>query len=369
MKKRVIAITISLVIIIAAFAIVKALPTGKSSGNVNEEIKPTLIEVMFPAKGDVAYHISSTGKIEATERVEIFSEVDGVLLSSARVFKPGKTYKKGETMLQIEVDEFKMTLLSQKSEFITLLTSILPDLKSDYPDSYQTWREYALALDVNKPLPKLPEPKGSQENFFLSGRSVYSTFYNIQSSEERLKKYTITAPYSGIVTATMVEAGKAVRTGTQLGTFINPSKYDLEVTIPLTAMKDVKIGTQAELSSSELDGSWTGKVTRISGDIDEMSQSVKVYIQTSGNDLKEGMYLTANIAMSSIPNSYSLPRKMLNDKDEVFVVENNKLKLKKVNVLMRQGDVAIVEGIDDTQAVMSTVIKNAHDGMPVSIKN
>lgn len=367
MKKKIVAIAISVSIVLAAFALVKVLPSGINTEDVVENVKPALIEVIYPKQGDIAYNLSSTGKIVAAERFEIFSQVDGVLLPLAKVFKVGKTYKKGEKMLEIEVDEFKMTLLAQKSDFITLLTSVLPDLKSDYPDSYEDWREYALSLDVYKPLPKLPKPNGEQEKFFLSGHGIFSSFYHIQSSEERLKKYTIRAPYDGIVTSTKVEAGKAVKSGSELGQFINTTYYDLEVTIPISAMKDIAIGTKANLSSTELSGEWKGKVTRVSGDIDELSQSVRVFIRTSGQHLKEGMYLTAKIAMPAISNAFSLPRKMVNDNNEVFVVNEHALQLKKVYVLMRQGDMAIVQGLSSSEAVLSTVIKNAYEGMPVRV--
>ena len=367
MKKKIIAIGVSIGIVLAAFAIVKALPSGENETPISVKAKAIGVEVIHPEQSDIAYQISSTGKIVAAERFEIFAQVDGQLLSSAKKFKEGKTYNKGEVMLEIEADEFEKTLLAKKSDFITLLTSVLPDLKSDYPDSYQQWRQYALNLDVKSPLPEMPEAKDSQEKFFLSGRGVYSSFYNIQSNEERFEKYVIRAPFNGIVTSTMVEAGKAIRTGTELGQFINPNLYDLEITIPVSAMKDIEVGKQATLHSSEINGTWTGRVTRISGSIDELSQSVKVFIRTTGSNLREGMFLTADLAVSPIENSYNIPRKMLNDNDELYVVENNILKLKKVNVLIRQGDNALVQGISAQDAILQTVIKNAHQGMAVEI--
>ncbi|MGQ1784398.1 efflux RND transporter periplasmic adaptor subunit [Saccharicrinis sp. GN24d3] len=367
MKKRLIAIGTSILIIALAFFIVKALPAKSASSENVLVAKAALVNVIYPEVGDVDYELTSTGKLTATERFEIFSQTDGQLLESAKVFKEGKTYRKGEVMLAVDVEEFKMTLLSQKSNFVTLITSVLPDLKSDYPEAYDSWKAYVLKLDVNQKLPAMPTSNNDQEKFYLSGKGIYANYYTIQSSEERFSKYTIRAPYNGIVTSSKVEAGKAVRQGTEMGVFINPSQYDLEVMLPLSAITDIKIGTETELTSSEINGTWKGKVIRIGGDIVELSQSVKVFIRTSGQNLKEGMFLTAHIGLSPFKNAMSLPRKMVDDNNQVFVVKNGKLKHQVVNVLTRQGDIAIVEGLKSNAPVLSTVIKNAYDGMPVSI--
>jgi len=368
MKRRIIAIGLSIAIIIAAILIVKALSSGKKkAGDNNAKVKATLIQVVKPAIEDVSYELEATGKLIASERLQIFSQVEGQLLNSANLFRPGKTYRKGETMLQVDVEEFRMTLLAQKSDFITSITSILPDLKSDYPNSYNAWKEYVLNLDLQKPLADLPKSETTQEKFFLAGKGILTSYYSIQSAQEKLNKYTITAPYSGIVTESTAEAGKAVRSGTELGVFINPNKFELEITLPLSSMDEVKVGTVATIHSSEIKGNWQGKVIRIGGDIDEQSQSVIVYIGVSGEHLKEGMFLTASISMSPFENAMSVQRKMLSDDNKIFVMEDGVLRHKQVEVLMKQGDKAIIKGLSADAQIMKTVIKSAYEGMPVRI--
>ncbi len=369
MKKRLIALLISMAIIVCAIFIVKLLKSNKNQ-NINSTTQKSvpLVEVITPASNNINYQHTATGKLLAKNRFEIFSQVDGQLTQSANWFKPGKHYDKNETLLKIDQQEYKMTLLSQKSEFITALTSILPDLKSDFPSIFDTWKEYALALDVEAPLNKIPEAQTSKEKFYLSGKGIYSKYYSIKSSEEKLAKYTIRAPFDGVVISSFVEGGKAVRPGTELGTFISPLDYELEVTLPLSASNDINIGTYASLSSTEITGQWDGKVIRIGGSIDEQSQNIKVYIQTNGNKLKEGMFLTAHIDIAPHPNSSIIPRKMLNNNNEVFIVKNDSLRLIKVNVLAKQNNKAIISNLEQNTQILSTIIKNAYDGMPVRVK-
>ncbi|MCU4174787.1 efflux RND transporter periplasmic adaptor subunit [Carboxylicivirga sp. N1Y90] len=365
--KKTILISIAIVLSLIAVFAVKALPSKDESKNKPEQKKGLLVDVIYPEAGNIEHTYSATGKIRAVNRFEIFAQVEGQLLPSALQFKEGNTYNKGEVILELDQQEYNMSLLAQKSDFITLLTSILPDIKSDYPDSYSIWRNYVLQLDVNKSLADIPNPKSEQEKFYLYGKGIYKSYYNVRSGEEKLQKYTIRAPFNGVVTSVSAEAGTAVRPGAALGTMLSTEAYDLEITIPLASMGKIDVGTQAKLHSSELPNNWTGKVVRVGGDIDEQSQSVKLFIRTQGKQLKEGMYLTADIQQAPFIGTMSLPRKMINDQNQLFVVENNQLKKLQVEVLSRQGDLAIIKGLNEGTAVLSTVVKSAYHGMPVRI--
>lgn len=365
--KKLILLSVAIVLSLIAVLAVKALPSKDKSENKPEQKKGLLIDVIYPEIGNIEHTYSATGKIRAVNRFEIFAQAEGQLLPSAIQFKEGNTYKKGEVILELDKQEYSMSLLAQKSDFITLLTSILPDIKSDYPNSYSTWRNYVLQLDVDQPLAKIPKPESEQEKFYLYGKGIYKNYFNVRSGEEKLQKYTILAPFDGVVTSVSAEVGTAVRAGAELGTLLSTEAYDLEITIPLASMGKIAVGTQARLYSSELPNEWTGKVVRVGGDIDEQSQSVKLFIRTKGKELKEGMYLTADIQQAPFMATMSLPRKMINDQNQLYIVENNQLKKLEVEVLSRQGDIAIISGLNEGTAVLSSVVKSAYDGMPVRI--
>lgn len=368
MKKKGVSLAIAILIIIVAVIFVRGIKALKAEEpTVENEKKGLLVNVIYPKLETIVHHYNGTGKLRAVDRFEIVAQVDGQLLQSARHFKEGKSYRKGETMLEIDHQEFYMSLLAQKSELITLVTSILPDLKTDYPESYPVWKEYVSSIRVDQQLTAMPDAQSEQEQFFLSGKGILSKYYSVKSGEEKLVKYIVKAPFTGVVTSVSAEAGTAVRPGTTMGTMISTEQYDLEITIPLSNMEQIKIGTEAQLTSSEIKGEWTGKVVRISGDIDEQSQSVRVFIRTRGSDLKEGMYLNAEIEQKPFENSMKVPRKMVDDENQIFIVENNALKNIEVQVVTQQKDYAIIKGLPEGTPVLSTVVKSAYDGMPVRI--
>ena len=135
------------------------------------------------------------------------------------------------------------------------------------------------SFDFKKTTPTLPETNSEKEKFFISGRNIYTTYYNVRNMEVRLSKYTIRAPYSGILTETFVNPGSLVRQGQKLGEFIDPRAYEMEIAISATYRDLLQKGKKVELHNLEKTKSWTGKVVRVNGKIDQTSQTIKVYIQ------------------------------------------------------------------------------------------
>ncbi|MEZ4850962.1 MAG: hypothetical protein R3B93_20560 [Bacteroidia bacterium] len=56
---------------------------------------------------------------------------------------------------------------------------------------------YLNQMDVNEKLQPLPKPVSDQEKYFISAKNLYNLYYNIQSQEKRMEKYTIQAPFNG----------------------------------------------------------------------------------------------------------------------------------------------------------------------------
>ncbi|KXX68411.1 efflux RND transporter periplasmic adaptor subunit [Flammeovirga sp. SJP92] len=366
MKSKYIYLILSpLIIIIAVFA-VSALPEKEPEAPL--EGKSDLAVKVEYAKLETLHNtIEVTGKLKAKDRYEIYAEVEGRLLSSAKKFREGNYYKKGQVVLQIDKQERYMTLLADKSNFMTDLTAILPDLKEDFSESYPTWNQYLKEFDIHQPLKELPTPKTEKEKYFIAGNGIYSSYYTIKSSEEKLSKYTIYAPFNGVISKSNVEAGTAVRAGEELGEMVSLSSYELEVTAPLKDIEHFKKGSKVNLYSSELETEWTGTVIRIGSTLDANSQSVKVYIQTSGKDLKEGMFLTAKVNSTSFEDAIQIPRKLIFEENQIFIVENNKLKIQKIEVLESFRSEAIVKGVSANSAVLMTNIKNPYEGMKVQV--
>ena len=82
-------------------------------------------------------------------------------------------------------------------------------------------------FEINQPLKKLPEATSDQEKFFITGKNIYTTFYNTKNLELIYQKHLIKAPFDGILTSAQVDPGTVIRTGQLLGNFIDPTEYEM----------------------------------------------------------------------------------------------------------------------------------------------
>ena len=327
----------------------------------------TPVSVVEVTNGTTPITLKTSGNIVAKNQVEIFSEVLGVFEHSDRDFKPGTRFAKDEVLMRINSDELRANIRAQKSGLINQVTLLLPDLKLDYPEAFAKWNKYVSDFDLTQPLASLPETSSEREKLFIIGRGLQSTYYNIENLETRLAKYIIRAPFSGVLTDVAINPGAVVRNGQMLAGFISTSIYEMEVNINVSYLDLLKIGKKVELHNLERTNSWTGRVARINGVVDQSTQTIKVYIDVSGKGLREGLYLEADLDVNNLDNIFEIDRKLLFDDNKIFVVKDTVLTSVEIKPVFYNESTVVVEGLEDGAKVLSRIIPGAHDGMRVSI--
>jgi len=315
---------------------------------------------------DIQITVPVMGKISAREKITLFAEVSGVLLQSKKDFLAGYQFNKGDALLRINSEEAELNLKAQRSNLMTAVAALLPELKFDYPQSYAVWEGYLKAFDINTDTKPLPKPLNERESYFVANKGIAKTYYDIKALETRLDKYIIRAPFDGSVTESYIKPGNLVRSGQTLGVFLNPNNYDLETTVGINEIKHISVGDQVKLSSSNSETTWMGTVSRISDGLDANSQMVKIFISVAGSDLREGMYLKGEILTSTLLEGVVLPRKLLESNHTVLEVRDGKINRLAINVVSTMGEEAIVTGlIDGTQISLKT--QNLKNGTVVRV--
>lgn len=357
-------------ILIGAFALSRLLSEMKEPPQRKQALDQTKeVDTVILTNGIVPTTLEVQGQLVAYDKIDIFAEVSGTLIESARPFKVGSFFPKEAILIRVDDEEARLALLSQKSNFLNSITQLMPDLKVDYPASFEHWRTYLEAFELEQPIKPFPEPANKQEKYFIASRNLYSQYFNIKSAEERLTKYTIYAPFGGVLTQTSINPGGLVRVGQKLGELMNTGSYELEVTVPLADLKYLQAGNQVTLSSDDIPGEWKGRVKRINDQVDPGTQTVKVFISVDGKELREGMYLRGEVTSSSIDNAVEIPRDLLIDQSAVFEVKDSILVLRRVEVVKMTNQTAIIRGLDDGTPLLREIIPGAFDGMKVSVKN
>lgn len=292
------------------------------------EIYPTVVKyvnVDTATYGEHNVKIVAYGRLKAGSKIDIISEVGGTVERTSPPFKIGNYFKQGSILIKIDDEDSRLNLYSQKSDLLNVLTKLLPDIKSDFPESFNDWNNYLARFDITKDLEPYPAPKSPKEKYFLASRNLHKTYYLIKNLEYRLTKYTIRAPFDGVVTNSTIDAGTTVRVGQVLGEFASTSGYELELQVPFDDLRFIKINDNVNVYSENNNSCWVGKIIRIANNLDPGTQTVKVYVALNGSDLKEGLYLKAEIDAGTIKDCYKIPRSALANNKYVYIIANDSI--------------------------------------------
>lgn len=309
--------------------------------------------------------IPANGSLLAKRRVELYSEVQGVFISGNTLFKPGQEYRQGETLIRIDASEYYASVQSSKSNLYNSIAAIMPDLKLDFPEVFHKWQSYLNEFDLNKTTPKLPEMTTDKENYFITGRGIVSSYYSVKNLEQRLSKYNIKAPFSGILTEALATEGSLIRSGQKLGEYIDPSVYEMEVAISKTYANLLKVGEDVTLNNLDKTESYTGKVSRVNGSIDATTQTITAYIEVKNSNLKEGVYLEANLNAKEESDAIEIDRNLLLESQQIYVVKDSLLDVIDVKPVYFSDTKVVLKSIPNGTIILKKAVPGAYAGMLV----
>ncbi|WP_394774363.1 efflux RND transporter periplasmic adaptor subunit [Flavobacterium sp.] len=353
MKKTI----ITIVIIIAALGVIGyVLNNNKKENKAKTDIvaeKNAAISVkVAPVKTEeVSLDFVTNGNFQPIQQLTFSAEKSGKVISV--LAKEGDYVKVGQTLLTMRGDVINVS--AQQAQ------AVYQNAKSDYAryeNAYKTGGVTKQQVD--------------QAKLALTNAQSSLTQANINVGDTRVK-----APISGFINKKYIEPG-SILTGmpaTALYDIVNVSKLKLVVTVNETQVASLKKGDNVNVTASVYpDKTFTGKITFIAAKADEsLSFPVEIEIaNNSNNDLKAGMYGTANFASKQQKQHLMVvPRNAFVgsvSSNEIFVVENGIAKLKKVTAGRILGDqVEIVNGLSDGEIVIVTGQINLQDGNTVEI--
>ncbi|SMD32643.1 RND family efflux transporter, MFP subunit [Reichenbachiella faecimaris] len=366
--KRQISIVAGILIILGGFFGSRMIIDSKKDEKPPVQKNVTTVFTQKVKGSNIGVSVIENGRLIAKRKADLYAEVQGVMESSKKAFKAGIKYSEGETLVNIRSNDAYVSLLAQKSVLQNLVTSILPDLRLDYPEAYKKWNAYVSNFDISAPIAKLPETTSEKEKYFITGKNIYTTYYNTKNLEILQGKYKIRAPYSGVLTETLVNPGTVIRPGQKLGEFIDPSLYELEVAVSQSVLPSLSIGKKVKVNNPNVNNqNWTGQVSRINGKVDATTQTVQVYIDVSGKELKEGVYLEAEISGEEIQDAVEIDRKLLVEGDKIYAIQNNQLYLIPVVIVHKTNKSVIVNNLKDGTEILSRIVPGAFEGMEVKV--
>jgi len=367
-RKNIISAIITLLILAGAFAISGMMASKKKSTVSDKIVKKERRTVKLGTFETTTQPntIEIDGRLQAHDRVAITSKVQGIVQPQSTSIREGKYFEKGQLLFSIDRREATFNLKAQKSSLMTTITQMMPDLKFDYPASFDAWQNYLKGFSIDSSVKALPAPATEQEKYYVSGKNIYNQYYAIKGLETRLAEYDIYAPFSGVVTAVSAFPGALVSPSQSLATMINTSTYEIEAPVELQNLKYIKTGQTVQLKSDELDKTWSGRVSRIGSAIDPNTQNLPLYISVSGRGLKDGMYLKGELVGQLLDDVYKLPNDIFLTPNSIFVVQDSTLVSKEVVPVKRGEGFVLVKGLATSDRVVTGSLAGLFEGQKVN---
>lgn len=366
LRQRIISSIIGLLILFGAFYYSGILRTSKKEPKQNNRVKVTNVIYAPVELKNSAVSIQSNGTLTAKNKIDIVSRTQGVFQGGDRSFRAGVYFNEGDVLVSIDNAEYLANLRASRAQLLQSITAILGDLKFDYVDAFDEWNNYVQEFDVNRTIKELPATNSTREKAFINGKNIVTQYYNIKAQEVQNSYYQIRAPFGGILRENLVDKGAMISPGQNLGTFISPSTYELEVKINPSELKLISVGKSVALTNGDKTQTWTGTITRINKVIDPQSQSALAIVEVKGKDLREGMFLQAEISTVELKDVAEVQRNLLIDDNYVFVVADSLLQKQEIDVLHIGDKTVFISGLSNGIWLVQKPVSGAFDGMKVN---
>ena len=289
-----------------------------------EEVEELSIPVKVEALKNEVLPLSFSGnaEIKPVDEVPYTSSASGTL--KIVNFKNGDFVQQGQLILAIDDQQTRSGQMAAESD-------------------------YSIAKIEYDKMRMLYEKRLITETEYLSAKGKFeSASANLSASNDSVRRTVIRADISGVITNLNLKQYQEVRAGDVLFTLVREDKMELEIGVPANVISNVHIGSKAKINVTEIGKEFEAFVSEIAAAADPVTRQflVKVQIPNPNNELKKGMYGTADIDLGT-SQGLLVPQTSIVIKgiDKViFINDNGIARQVKVKIISQNDDNAIVEG-------------------------
>lgn len=326
---------------IAAGMILSSCNQPEPTLSTNIEVPVGVIEA---STSSIEEFINTTGTVYPMKEVELMSEMAGkyklqINKSTGKPFVLGDVVKEGTVIIRLEDEEYYNNLRIKSKDV-------------DYEISKQEYEKQKSLYE--KGGATLRELKNAEIN-------LINTEYDIESSKINLKKMSVDAPFTGVISdLPYFTNGTRVSNNTKLVQLVNYEHLYLETNLPEKYFKNIARGFKVYITSyTNREDTLIGQITQISPAIDPDARTFKCFVEVDNvkKILQPGMFVKADMVINSSENVIVIPKDIIvtyGRKDYVFVVDKGVAERREIFTgLENNTSIEIVTGLEKGESVVS----------------
>lgn len=341
-----------------------------------------LVDVTRAEGGTFRPVIEAMGSVVPEREIMLQPRVSGRVTGISEDFTPGGYVEQGDVLVRIEEADYRNALQQRESE----LAQARADLTMQQGQAAKAKQDYE---DLGRELPPERAALVRREPQLESARaSVQSAQAAVEQARLDLSRANITAPFDAQVLTRQVNQGSQVDVGTALGRLVGVDTYWVEATVPVDKLRwldfadgDAEAGSPVHIRNRT---AWPEGVTRqgylykLVGELSGETRLARVLVAVDdplardeaagGGDyvppLMIGAFVETRIQGRPVDNVVRISRDHLRKDDTVWLMEDGKLAIRPVDVVLRDAQYAYVrEGLSGGEQVVTSSLATVEEGV------
>jgi RND family efflux transporter MFP subunit len=353
----------------AGLIVLSACSSNKKEATVANLDAAVLVTVATPS-GTSQQGMNVSGQIEASQTANISTRMMGYI--TMLKVKVGDHVNKGQLLATISNQD----ILAKRGQTDAMIAEAQAALSSAQKDYERFTVLYKQQSATAKEL----------DNVTLQYNSAKSRLEGAKQMRNEVNAslgYTsLTAPFSGIVTQKLADAGSMANPGMPILTIEQSGSYQVSASVPENIINQIHQDAAAIVTIKSIDKTIKGTVVQInpSSQFTGGQYIIKVNIaDTDKKGLYAGMYATVSIpvkepvAFTNTSNSVMVPISSIEHKDQLTglytIGSNNTALLRWVRLGKTYGDkVEVLSGLEKNEQFVVTADGKLYNGIPIKIK-
>lgn len=343
-----------LTLVLAALAAASAISCGGDSAQAKQDSsapqKPE-IAVVKVARKDLAKTLAVSSELVPFQQIDVYAKESGFVQKLNVDY--GTRVEAGQVMAVLEIPELQIQLDEDQADINYAATQVQraqEQVQAVIAEQQVTHLQYNRLAEVAKEATGLVAQQdvdnwqgkdlAAQAGLAGARAALDSAKSQLARAQEKQRRDTavydyakITAPFSGVVTKRYANLGTLMQSGISSSTQVLPlvqlsqdNLFRLVIPVSESYVPGIRIGDAVDVRVSSLQQNFTGKVARISFDVDRSTRTMhtEVDVPNPKHILMPGMYAEANLKVDRRDQALAVPPQAVNiegDNRSVWVVD------------------------------------------------
>lgn len=332
---------------------------------------PVTVTVATPGNNDISGGINASGQVEAIQSANISTRVMGYI---TKVYvKIGDPVKQGQLLFTVNSTDI-IAKRAQTDAMIAQADAALHNAQKDYDRFNALYNQQSASA-------KELDNVTLQYNAAKANADAARQMRNEVNAQ--LSYANVTAPFSGVVTQKLLDAGSMATPGMPVLVIEQSGSLQVSASVGESQIASIKQGDEAMLNIKSINKIIAGKITQISQSSQSSGGQYIIKISIPDNEKKSvyaGMYVNVNIPVKGLVQTVSagedhilVPVESIINKDQLtglYTISNNNTALLRWVRLGKNfgNNVEVLSGLAKNETFIVHADGRLYNGVPIIVK-